>query len=153
MATKDTSKIRVKDPQKYEYAYLLYMQRVPQKEIAERADVSQQTLSKWKEDGGWEMKRAARTISRDELLNKTMMRINDMLDDREGFNADAFSKAVSHLKELKGGYSLDDVVDVLMKFGDWLIETSANDKGITPEFIQQLTAYQDQYIKMRINNG
>lgn len=27
MATKDTSKIRVKDPQKYEYAYLLYMQR------------------------------------------------------------------------------------------------------------------------------
>ena len=69
MATKDTSKIRVKDPQKYEYAYLLYMQRVPQKEIAERADVSQQTLSKWKEDGGWEMKRAARTISRDELLN------------------------------------------------------------------------------------
>ena len=153
MATKDTSKIRVKDPQKYEYAYLLYMQRVPQKEIAERADVSQQTLSKWKEDGGWEMKRAARTISRDELLNKAMMRINDMLDDREGFNADAFSKAVSQLKELKGGYSLDDVVDVLMKFGDWLIETSANDKGITPEFIQRLTAYQDQYIKMRINNG
>ena len=97
MATKDTSKIRVKDPQKYEYAYLLYMQRVPQKEIAERADVSQQTLSKWKEDGGWEMKRAARTISRDELLNKTMMRINDMLDDREGFNADAFSKAVEGL--------------------------------------------------------
>ena len=82
-----------------------------------------------------------------------MMRINDMLDDREGFNADAFSKAVSQLKELKGGYSLDDVVDVLMKFGDWLIETSANDKGITPEFIQRLTAYQDQYIKMRINNG
>ena len=66
---------------------------------------------------------------------------------------DAFSKAVSQLKELKGGYSLDDVVDVLMKFGDWLIETSANDKGITQEFIQQLTAYQDQYIKMRINNG
>ena len=26
----------MKDPQKYEYAYLLYMQKVPQKEIAER---------------------------------------------------------------------------------------------------------------------
>ena len=33
---KEKAGIRVKDPQKYEYAYLLYMQKVPQKEIAER---------------------------------------------------------------------------------------------------------------------
>lgn len=38
----------MKDPQKYEYAYLLYMQKVPQKEIAERVGVSQQTLSNGK---------------------------------------------------------------------------------------------------------
>ena len=44
---KEKAGIRVKDPQKYEYAYLLYMQKVPQKEIAERVGVSQQTLSKW----------------------------------------------------------------------------------------------------------
>lgn len=51
MTTKKEPKgIRVKDPQKYEYAYLLYMQRVPQKEIAERVGVSQQTLVKWKDD-------------------------------------------------------------------------------------------------------
>ena len=35
-ANKEKAGIRVKDPQKYEYAYLLYMQKVPQKEIAER---------------------------------------------------------------------------------------------------------------------
>ena len=43
-ANKEKAGIRVKDPQKYEYAYLLYMQKVPQKEIAERVGVSQQTL-------------------------------------------------------------------------------------------------------------
>lgn len=30
---KEKAGIRVKDPQKYEYAYLLYMQKVPQKRL------------------------------------------------------------------------------------------------------------------------
>ena len=51
-ANKEKAGIRVKDPQKYEYAYLLYMQKVPQKEIAERVGVSQQTLVKWTAVGG-----------------------------------------------------------------------------------------------------
>jgi len=52
--------IRVKNPDKYEYAYLLYMQKVPQKDIADRVGVSQQTVVKWKDDGGWELKRVSK---------------------------------------------------------------------------------------------
>ena len=81
MTTKKEPKgIRVKNPQKYEYAYLLYMQRVPQKEIAERVGVSQQTLTKWKDEGGWELKRVARTVSLDQIINKTLLNINERLD-------------------------------------------------------------------------
>lgn len=145
--------IRVKDPQKYEYAYLLYMQKVPQKDIAERVGVSQQTLVKWKEDGGWELKRVARTVSRDQIINKTLMKINDMLDSGEDFNADEFSKAANQLKKLQTGCTMDDVADILTKFGDWMIEQSAADKYITTEFIQLLTRYQDKYLLIRINNG
>ena len=148
-ANKEKAGIRVKDPQKYEYAYLLYMQKVPQKEIAERVGVSQQTLVKWKEDGGWGLKRAARTVSRDQIINKTLMKINEML----GFNGDEFAKLASQLEKIKSGYTLDDVADILTKFGDWIIEQSASDKAITTGFVQQLTKYQDKYLLMRINNG
>lgn len=151
---KDTKTcIRVKDPQKYEYAYLLYMQRVPQKEIADRVGVSQQTLSKWKDDGGWELKRVARTVSRDQIINKTLMKINELLDREEDFNGDEFAKLSSQLEKIKGGYTMDDVADILTKFGDYIIEQSASDKAITTEFVQLLTKYQDKYLLMRINNG
>lgn len=145
--------IRVKDPQKYEYAYLLYMQRVPQKEIAERVGVSQQTLTKWKDDGGWELKRVAKTVSRDQIVNKTLMRINELLDSEEGFNGDEFAKLSSQLEKIKGGYTMDDVADILTRFGDWVIERSATDKEITTGFVQLLTKYQDKYLLTRINNG
>lgn len=145
--------VRVKDPQKYEYAYLLYMQRVPQKEIAQRVGVSQQTLSKWKDDGGWELKRVARTVSRDQIINKTLMKINELLDNEEDFNGDEFAKLSSQLEKIKSGYTMDDVADILTKFGDYIIEQSASDKAITTEFVQLLTRYQDKYLLMRINNG
>ena len=150
---KEKAGIRVKDPQKYEYAYLLYMQKVPQKEIAERVGVSQQTLSKWKEDGGWELKRVAKTVSRDQIINKVLLRINEMLDSEEEFNADEFSTAANQLSKLKQRCTIDDIADILTRFGDWVIEQSASDKTITTEFVQQLTQLQDKYLLNRINNG
>lgn len=143
----------MKDPQKYEYAYLLYMQKIPQKEIAERVGVSQQTLVKWKDEGGWEYKRVAKTVSRDQIINKVLLRINEMLDSEEEFNADEFSKAANQLSKLKQGCTIDDIADILTRFGDWVIEQSASDKTITTEFVQQLTRLQDKYLLNRINNG
>ena len=150
---KEKAGIRVKDPQKYEYAYLLYMQKIPQKEIAERVGVRQQTLVKWKDEGGWEYKRVAKTVSRDQIINKVLLRINEMLDSEEEFNADEFSKAANQLSKLKQGCTIDDIADILTRFGDWVIEQSASDKTITTEFVQQLTRLQDKYLLNRINNG
>lgn len=150
---KEKAGIRVKDPQKYEYAYLLYMQKIPQKEIAERVGVSQQTLVKWKDEGGWEYKRVAKTVSRDNIINKVLLRLNEMLDNADEFNADEFSKAANQLSKLKQGCTVDDIADILTKFGDWVIEQSASDKTITTEFVQQLTRLQDKYLLNRINNG
>lgn len=150
---KEKAGIRVKDPQKYEYAYLLYMQKIPQKEIAERVGVSQQTLVKWKDEGGWEYKRVAKTVSRDNIINKVLLRLNEMLDNADEFNADEFSKAANQLSKLKQGCTVDDIADILSKFGDWVIEQSASDKTITTGFVQQLTRLQDKYLLNRINNG
>lgn len=129
------------------------MQKIPQKEIAERVGVSQQTLVKWKDEGGWEYKRVAKTVSRDNIINKVLLRLNEMLDNADEFNADEFSKAANQLSKLKQGCTVDDIADILTKFGDWVIEQSASDKTITTGFVQQLTRLQDKYLLNRINNG
>ena len=93
------------------------------------------------------------TVSRDQIINKVLLRINEMLDSEEEFNADEFSKAANQLSKLKQGCTIDDIADILTRFGDWVIEQSASDKTITTEFVQQLTQLQDKYLLNRINNG
>lgn len=140
-----------RDPEKYEYAYMLYMKKVQQKDISERVGISQQTLVKWVRDNGWEEKRAARVISMDELIAKALRKINEILDN-EKFNADSFAKAVKQLKELKAGTYINDDINVFTQFGDWLIDQLAIDKSIDTEFLKKVTHWQDKYIRSRIKN-
>lgn len=149
---KDKKEMAIRNPEKYEYAFLLFMQKMSQKDICTKVDITPATMIKWKESGGWEEKRAVRSISIDTLITKTLQKINDLLDN-EDFNADSFSKAVNQLKNLKQGASIDDKILVLMNFGDWLIEEMPTDKEITEVFIKQVTAYQDKYILKQLRNG
>lgn len=151
MANKETPKI--KDRDKYDYAFLLYMQKVPQKEISEKVGVSVQTISKWKEAFGWELKRASKEVSIDQLIRKAMGKLDDMLSDDENFSADSFSKVVSQLKTLKKDTYIDDVINSLTSFGDWLIEQSKNDKNIDTAFVKRVTELQNMFILNRIKNG
>lgn len=150
--TSDKKEMTIRNPEKYEYAFLLFMQKMAQKDICAKVDITPATMIKWKESGGWEEKRAVRSISVDTLITKTLQKINDLLDN-EDFNADSFSKAVNQLKNLKQGASIDDKILALMNFGDWLIEEMTGDKEITEAFIKQVTAYQDKYILKQLRNG
>lgn len=138
---------------KYEYAFLLYMQCVPMKEIAIKVGVSANTVTRWKNENGWEVKRGSKELSMDALIAKTMGKASEMLDS-DNFNADAFAKAVAQLKTLKRNEAtVDDVINALTKFGDWLISESNTNKTITTEFVRQVTALQNEYILRRIKNG
>jgi hypothetical protein len=141
-----------RDPAKYEYAYMLFMQQVTQDDICNRVGVSPPTLKKWKDSGNWEAKRASRTISLDDLMQKALKKINDILDNNE-FNADAFAKAVKQLKELKTKNTVDDEINVFMSFQDFLIQQRAFYKDITDDFIKQVVKYQDYYIQFRLGHG
>jgi transcriptional regulator with XRE-family HTH domain len=134
-----------------EYALMLYMQRVSQNDIADRCGVSIQTISDWKKKDSWEAKRAAKTISMDELIVKALRRINEMLDE-EDFNADAFAKAVAQLKSLKQQNTVDDEIMCFMEFQNWMLERRAIE-GIDQAFIKQVTRLQDGYIKQRLGNA
>lgn len=134
-----------------EYAYILFMQRVPQKDIAERVGVTEKTVSRWKIDGNWEAKRAAKTISMDELIVKALGKINDMLDSAD-FNADSFAKAVAQLKTLKTSNTVDDEIMCFMDFQTFLMERRHID-NIDETFVKRLTKLQDSFIQMRLGNA
>ncbi|MDR1897527.1 MAG: hypothetical protein LBR10_12130 [Prevotellaceae bacterium] len=89
----------------------------------------------------------------DDLITKTLGKINDLLDSPE-FNADAFSKAVSQLKSLKGSNTVNDVIDCFAYFSAWTVEQRAfYPDNLTDDFIQKMTYWQDRYIQTHLGNG
>lgn len=133
-----------------EFAFMLFMQRVAQNDIAERSSVSVQTISDWKKKDNWEAKRAAKTISIDELVVKALKRINEILDDPK-FDADAFAKSVAQLKTLKTKNTVDDEMMCFMDFQSFLFEVRTSQK-LTGDFIRQIVKLQDLFITKRLGN-
>ena len=145
-------KVRSRNPEKEEYAYLLFMQRVSQEDICKRVGVTAPTLKSWKDSGAWEDKRASRTISLADLMQKALKRVNEILDSKEPFNADSFAKAVKQLKELKTTNTIDDDIYCFMAFQDFLIQ-KRSEYDITDSFIKMVTKFQDIFIQFRLGNG
>jgi hypothetical protein len=144
--------LQTRNPEKYEYAYLLYMQRLAHKDICEKVNITNKTLTDWINKGGWDAKRAAKLISIDELVNKTLQKIGELLDS-DDFNADGFAKAVAQLKSLKTTNFIDDDINCFMAFQQYLLEERVHDKTITDEFLKAVTKLQDGFILKRIGNG
>jgi hypothetical protein len=149
MPPKKNKSVTPRDQGKYDYAYLLFMQRVSSQDICERVGITAPTLIAWKESGSWEAKRAARTISLDDLLQKAMKKIDEMLD-TPGFNSDSFAKAVQQLKVLKRGNTVDDDINSLTAFSEFIIARRISDQEISDEFIRLVTRLQDSYIQSRL---
>lgn len=150
-STTKSSKARAAIEGKKEHAYFLFMQRTPQKDIAARLGVTEKTIGNWKTEGNWEAKRAAKTISMDELVNKALMRINELLDSAD-FNADSFSKAVAQLKSLKPDNTVDDEIMTFMSFQNYIIRERINE-DLSEEFIKTVVRMQDSYVQVRLAGG
>lgn len=135
------------------YALKLYMQGLSQVDIAERCDVTPQTISDWKDKYDWDMKRAARAISLDELANKCMQKISEILDTPiANFSSDAFAKAVAQLKTLLPKNTVDTDIMTLMAFQDFLLDIRHED-GLGETFIKQVSKLQDRYIKRKMGHN
>lgn len=140
--------IRVKDQNKYDYAFLLFMQGVKQKDICERVKTTHVTLQKWKEQGEWETKKLANSVSTKTIAQKLLKRIDEEADQEE-LKADAISKLVSQLSKLDVGITINDIAEVFLGFGSWL--EGQNDVSV--EFVRKVTELQDRYITKQRNNG
>ena len=67
--------------QKKELARMYFMQGTAQNDIAEKVGVSKQTVNRWVADGKWAEERAARSITRTEIVNKLLLSIDSLINE------------------------------------------------------------------------
>ena len=153
MTRKDTE-------QKKSLGRALYLSGMEQTEIAEKLGVSRVTISKWCTAEGWKEARAAKNISRPELVNKLLLTIDAMIENVNkskdptliGALADKLSKLSATIEKLDKKANVIDAIEVFMAFNRWIQDQASFDPEITPELIKAINKYQNKFLMERMQN-
>lgn len=138
--------------QKKEFAKLLYVrERLTQKEVAERADVSEATMSKWVREYAWEKLRRSLLVTKQEQIGRLYDQIealNAEIEAREikvpnNKEADVLSKLTAALRNLETEISVGEIVEVGMEFCDYVRQQA-------PDKIGDVVSLFDGFIKTAI---
>ena len=138
----------------------LYLSGMEQTEIAEQLGVSRVTVSKWCTSEGWKEARAAKNISRPELVNKLLLTIDSLIESVNksedptliGSLADKLSKLSSTIEKLDKKANVIDAIEVFMAFNRWIQDQASFDPEITPELIKAINKYQNKFLMARMQN-
>lgn len=130
------------------------MAGMEQQEIAEKVDVSRVTVSKWCSAEGWKEARAAKNVTRPELVNKLLLTIDTLItqvNSSEDPNliaglGDKLAKLSSVIEKLDKKANVVDAIEVFMAFSKWIEFRSSIDPEVTPELVKTINKYQDLYI-------
>ena len=138
-------------------AFLLYMAGEEQKNISEHLQVTPKTVSVWAVEDKWKLKRAASTVTRDELVNKTLQLIGNMLEDAIASGdknytsiANALVQMANTIEKLDKKNNIVAEMEACTKVNKYLMAEMRHDKEITPEFVKKVNKYQIQYINTKI---
>ena len=132
----------------------LFLSGMEQTEIAEKVDVSRVTISKWCTADGWKEARAAKNVTRPELVNKLLLTIDTLITQVNESNdpalvaglGDKLAKLSAVIEKLDKKANVADVIEVFMAFSQWIEYRSTIDPEVTPELVRAINKYQDLYI-------
>ncbi len=132
----------------------LYLSGMEQTEIADKIGVSRVTVSKWCAAEGWKEARAARSITRPELVNKLLLTIDRLIEQVNTSDdanliaglGDKLAKLSSVIEKLDKKANVVDAIEVFMAFSKWLEHRAQADPELTPDLIKAINKYQDKYI-------
>ena len=132
----------------------LFLSGMEQTEIAEKVDVSRVTISKWCTADGWKEARAAKNVTRPELVNKLLLTIDTLITQVNESNdpalvaglGDKLAKLSAVIEKLDKKANVVDVIEVFMAFSKWIESRSTIDPEVTPELVRAINKYQDLYI-------
>lgn len=137
----------------------LYLSGMEQAEIAEQIGVSRVSVSKWCTAEGWKEARAAKSISRPELVNKLLLTIDGLIENVNksddptliGSLADKLSKLSATIEKLDKKANVIDAIDVFMAFNNWMQYNATFDPEITPELIKAINKYQNKFLMEKMS--
>lgn len=146
--------------QKKSLARTLYLSGSDISQIAEQIEVSRASVSKWSQEGGWKEARAAKNITRPELVNKLLLAIDNLIDtvnktgDPEaiGSLADKLSKLSATIEKLDKKANVVDAIEVFMAFNRWIQDQASYDPEITPELIKAINKYQNKFLMEKMSS-
>lgn len=132
----------------------LYLAGMEQNEIAEKVEVSRVTISKWCNAGGWKEARAAKNVTRPELVNKLLLTIDKLITEVNESEdpsliaglGDKLAKLSSVIEKLDKKANVVDAIEVFMAFSKWLEYRATIDPSVTPELIKTINKFQDMYL-------
>ena len=135
-------------------ARTLYLSGMEQQEIADKVDVSRVTISKWCTAEGWKEARAAKSVTRPELVNKLLLtidtlrtQVNNSCDPMAMAGlGDKLAKLSSVIEKLDKKANVVDIIEVSMKFSKWLEFRAKSDPTITTELMKAINHLQDLFI-------
>lgn len=142
-------------------ARALFLSGLEQTEIADKVGVSRVTISKWCTADGWKEARAAKNITRPELVNKLLLTIDKLIqqvNDSEDPNlisslGDKLSKLASVIQKLDKQANVVSAIETFMAFSKWLEYRAKTDPDVTPELIKAINKYQDKFLIESMNKG
>lgn len=137
----------------------LYMSGLELTEIADQLGVSRQSVSKWCAADSWKEARAAKNISRPELVNKLLLAIDNLIaqvnekgnPEDIGALADKLSKLSSTIEKLDKKANVIDAIEVFMAFNRWIQDQACYDPDITPELIKAINKYQNKFLMEKMS--
>ena len=132
----------------------LFLSGMEQTEIAEKVDVSRVTISKWCTADGWKEARAAKNVTRPELVNKLLLTIDTLITQVNESNdpalvaglGDKLAKLSAVIEKLDKKANVVDIIEVFMAFSKWIEYRSTIDPEVTPVLVRAINKYQDLYI-------
>ena len=135
----------------YDYAKMLFIyDKLSQKDISKKIDVSEPTISKWVKEGNWDDYRKAISVTRDERYRSTinqLTEIDNLINSREENyrfptkdESNIRRKLVADLKALEVECGIVDVINVSIKLLEWL-------RQVDNEKAKELSDIFNSYIK------
>lgn len=139
---------------KKQLARTLYLSGMEQQEIAGRTGISKVTISKWCATEGWKEARAAKSITRTELVNKLLLTIDTLIEQVNSSEdpslmaslGDKLAKLSSVIEKLDKKANVVTVIEVFMSFNKWLDYRAQTDPKLTPELRKAINKYQDMFV-------
>jgi len=134
--------------QKRELAYVLYMQaELTQKEIAEKVKVSENTVSRWVNEGGWKQLKAAHKLTPQNFKKRLYEIVTEIIEGErkpDTNEADALLKYAKAIETLEQKDNAEIYIQVFKSFEAWL-------NNLDPELTKMLNSYHQDFVQEKIN--